>query len=193
MFTFRVVRSCLIGACAVALIPFSLRMPEVAAALHAERIAAVSYGRGTLLLQVGRIDEAAAAFRNAIASAPRAAEPYVALADAEFRRRRISAAVSAYRQLLAIYPYSFIGEYYRGVGLIELRGGQPDKAQVDLSQAVELDPDDWLAYHLLGHAYRRGGNVPAARVAWQHVLRLNPDFQPAYEQLRRLDKQPRSP
>lgn len=136
-----------------------------------------------------RYDEAAAAFLEAIATSPRATDAFAALGDVEFKRGRIDEAVQAYRDLMATYPYTYLAELRRQVGLIELRGGRPAAAVEDLRQAVLLDPDDWLAYHLLGHAYYGAGDHGSARAAWERALALNPEFQPAREQLRKLDAQ----
>ncbi len=134
-----------------------------------------------------RYEEAAAAFREAIGISPRATAAYIALGDVEFRRGRIEVAVWAYKKLMVRYPYTYIGELHRQVGLFALRGGFPQEAVRELREAITLDPEDWLAYHLLGHANLQLGDRESARAAWEQVLRLNPEFQPAREQLRRLD------
>jgi tetratricopeptide (TPR) repeat protein len=182
----RVVRLGVIAAC-LAVLPAPLwRAAEVARQLRQDRRAAALLARGELLREERRYDEAAVAFRQAIAASARATAAYIALGEVEFRRGRTDDAVWAYRQVMARYPYAYTGELYRQVGLFELRGGRPDAAARDLQQAVTLDPQDWLAYHLLGHAYLRLGSPSSARAAWEQAVRLNPGFQPAREQLERL-------
>ncbi len=165
------------------------RATEVAADARLDHRAAVAYQRGVTLQFERHYDEAATAFREAIATSPRATAAYAALGDVEFRRGHTEEAVRAYRQLMAIYPYTYIAELHRQIGLIELRGGWLNAAAVDLNQAVALDPKDWFAYHLLGHAYARLGDLRSARAAWERAVALNPDFPPAREQLRKLDAQ----
>ncbi len=165
------------------------RATEVAADARLDHRAALAYQRGVALQLERHYAEAAAAFREAIATSPRATAAYAALGDVEFRQGHTDDAVRAYRQLMASYPYTYIAELRRQVGLIELRGGRLHSAVQDLQQAVALDPQDWLAYHLLGHAYYRLGDLRAARDVWEQVIWLNPDFAPARERLRQLDAQ----
>jgi len=181
------VRRWLVGACLVALLPLGWRIQEVAAELQRERRATSLYSEGLTLYLQGRSPKAAHLFRQAIALAPLAADVYGDLAEAEVRQGNVDAAVHTYRRLLAIYPYTYFASLYRQLGFIELRAGRTADARADLEQAVELDPRDWHAYFLLGHAYRRLGETEAARRAWQRVLSLHPDYQPAREQIRRLD------
>ena len=181
------IRWWLVAAClAASLLPL-WRSGEVAAELRRDRLAAAAYQRGIVLQVAGRLDEAAGAFRKVIAISPMAVEAYGSLAEVEFKRGRITEAIQAYRRLLAIYPYTYVASLYREVGLIELRAGRLKDARADLIEATAIDPNDWLAHHLLGQANYRLGDVESARTAWQRVVVLKPDFQPAYEQLRRLD------
>jgi tetratricopeptide (TPR) repeat protein len=151
-----------------------------------ERDAARAYQRGAVLLAAGDYAAAADAFRQTLALAPRSVEAYGALAEAERRQGHVDAAVEAYRRWLAIYPYTYVGVLYRELGLIELRGQRYVDARKDFEQAVHLDARDWQAYYWLGHAHRRLGRIEEARIAWQNVVRLNPEFAPVHEQLRRL-------
>lgn len=183
------VRMWLLVACLAAVPAVAWRAVAVAADARRDRLAAAAFQRGSAMQLEQRYDEAAVAFREALAISPNATEAYAALGEVEFKRGHVDEAVQAYRQLMAIYPFAHVAELRRQVGLIELRGGRPEAAVQDLREAVTLDPQDWLAYHLLGHAYSRLGDVRSARAAWERVLSLNPDFQPSREQLRKLDAQ----
>ena len=182
------VRMGLVVASLVALLPLGWRVREVVMELDRERRAGALYAQGLTLHLQGRSSEAAPLFRQVIALAPLAVEAYGDLADAEVRQGNIDAGVQVYRRLLAIYPYMYVGSLHRQLGFIELRAGRTTDARDDLEQAVELDPRDWHAYFLLGHAYRRLGETEAARRTWQRVLSLHPDYQPAREQIGRLDE-----
>ncbi len=178
----------LLAASAILLAALLWRSAGLAAEFSRERAAAHLYAQGSGQLMVGRYALAAASFRGVLSMMPRSVEVYGALAEAEFRQGHFDAAIAAYRRWMAIYPYMYVSALFREVGLIELRAGRPAEAIADLSRATGLDPSDWQAFHLLGHAYRRLGDIAAARAAWQHVIRLNPEFRPAHEQLRRLDR-----
>lgn len=176
-----------IAACLAALLPLGWRVQEVAAELQRERHATALYREGIALYLRGQYAEAAEVIRRVTVLAPLAVDAYGILAEAEFHRGDVDAAVQAYRSLLRIYPYTYVGELYRELGFLELRSGRLPGARADLEQAVTLDPRDWHAYYLLGHVYRRLGEPDAARQAWQRVLSLRPDYQPARAQLRALD------
>ncbi len=180
-------RRWLVVACLVAVLPLGWRIQEVAAELQREQRATLLYSEGLTLYRRGRAPEAAHRFRQAIVLAPLAAEVYGDLAEAEVRQGNIDAAVHAYRRLLAIYPYTYFASLYRQLGFIELRAGRDADARADLEQAIALDPKDWHAHYLLGHAYRRLGDTDAARAAWRRVLSIRPDYQPARNQIHQLD------
>jgi len=181
----------LLVACVAAVPAVAWRATQVAADVRRDHRAAAAYQRGVARQLERQYEEAAVAFREAIAASPRATAAYAALGDVEFRQGHTDEAVRAYRRLMANYPYTYIAELHRQVGLIELRGDRPGAAVADLSDAVALDPNDWLAFHLLGHAYFRLGDFPSARAAWERALSLNPEFQPSREALRKLDAQHR--
>ena len=115
--------ACLLTAPAVA-----WRGADVAAVVARDRVAAVAYQRGVVLQNDGRYDEAAAAFREAIATSPSAITAYADLGDVELSRGRFDEAVQAYRQLIAVYPYTYFADLRRRVGFIELRAGRVEAA-----------------------------------------------------------------
>lgn len=184
----RQLRRALIVSCALAFIPLAFRVEDVAAQLRRDRDAATAFAQASAALNRNQYEAAAAKFTRVIALRPYAAEGYGGLAEAELRRGDFDAAIAAYRALLAIYPYTYIASLYREVALIELRGGRPSDARRDLEQAVMLDPGDWMAFYLLGHAHRRLADRNAARMAWRHVIALQPGYEPAHEQLRSLSQ-----
>lgn len=179
-------RRALILASALALIPAGARGREVMNEFHREQMAQVAMAQASVALSRGEYVVAAARFVEVLTLAPRAVEAYGGLAEAEFRRGNIDGAVAAYRSWLAIYPYTYVPHLYREVALIEVRSGRFLDARWDLEQAVMLDPTDWFAFHLLGHAHQRLGDREAARIAWRRVIALQPGYEPTHEQLRRL-------
>lgn len=185
--TWRAVRIWCIGVCLAAALPAAWRGLDALEAMRQDRRAEAAYGQGVILQLAGRYDEAAEAFRQAMALSPRSSAAQIALGEVEFRRGRYDEAVDSYRRLMSAYPYAYVAELHREVGIIELRAGRPEEAAQALAEAVVLDPGDWLALHLLGHAHARRGDREGARAAWEGVLRLNPAYHPSREQLRRLD------
>ncbi len=181
------IRPWVVMACIVAAIPVASRGREVAAEVHRGQLATAAYHRGTVLVSERRFGEASAAFREAIAFSPREAEPYRGLAEAEFKSGRITEAVQAYRNLTAIYPFTYLSGLYWEIAILEISGGRLEDARQDLLRAVAVDPNDWRAYYFLGIVYRQLGDISGARAAWRRVIVLQPDFKQAYEQLRSLE------
>lgn len=183
----RRLRWALVAACLAAAVPLAWRVGEVKAEADRGRLAVESLHRGVELLETGRLDEAAEAFRLAIAHDPKNPEAYLRLAEAEFKRGRIDEAVGAYRKLMAFYPFTYVSLLYWQLATVEINAGRLTEARDDLLQAAALDPTEWRPYYFLGIVYGRLGDVSSARAAWQRVLALNPENRDAYEQLRRLD------
>lgn len=182
------VRRFLIAGCLLASALALWQLGDVRASLQRDRLAADAFARGMELETAGLRADAVAAFQLAVSYGPADADLYELSALAQFRLGRIDDSIETYRRLLRAYPYAYVGALYRDVGLIELRAGRVDAAREDLLRAVELDPVDWLAYHLLGHARKRSGDLIGAKEAWERALDLNPGFQPAREQLRAIDE-----
>jgi len=151
------------------------------------RLAARTHMQGSLLQARGRLDEASMAYRRTVEILPSAFYAWHDLAQVELQRGRFDEAASAYRGLLRAYPFKYTAALYREVGFVELRANRLELAHQDLLQAVALDPNDWLAQYYLGHVYRRLRNLTAARAAWQRTLTLRPGFEPARDQLLRID------
>lgn len=62
------------------------------------------------------------------------------------------------------------------LGLVTLEAGEPAKAVVALRRALYADPVFWLAAFTLGRAHDALGDAPAARRAYERVLRtLDPE------------------
>ncbi len=181
------IRRWLMAACLAASLPLVSRANEVAADLRRDRLAEATYQRGLELASQERFDEAAAAFRTVIAMVPMAATPYVSLAQMEVSRGQLDEAIAVYRRLLAIYPFTYHANLRHTIGVVELRAGYLEDARRDLLEAVTLDPTDWGAYYFLGHAYKRLGRTVEAREAWRRVAAKKPDFNPVYEQLKKLE------
>jgi len=61
-----------------------------------------------------------------------------------------------------------------------------DEAISDLSKAIELKPDDAIAYENRGWVYEEKGEIEKAIENYREAARLNPDFERAREDLARL-------
>jgi tetratricopeptide (TPR) repeat protein len=175
-------------ACAFAVIPLAWRVTDVAAEIRRERLGTAALQHGVALFEAARYAEASDAFRVAITQAPKNANAYQRFAGAEFKLGHFDNAIAAYRDLIAIYPYTFVSPFYWEVAMIEMSAGRYEAARDDLLTAVALEPTEWRPYFFLGISYRRLGDLANARAAWQRVLTLNPNNPYAREELQKLDR-----
>lgn len=65
--------------------------------------------------------------------------------------------------------------------------GKLREALYHYGEAVALDPSSVKALNNLGHTYLRIGMVDAAKDAWQRVLEIDPDFEMARDNLKKLE------
>jgi len=169
-------------------IPLAWQITDVAAEMRRERLATAALQHGVALFDAARYAEASAAFRVAISQAPKNPNAYQRFAGAEFKLGHFDTAIAAYRDLVAIYPYTFVSPFYWEVAMIEMSAGRYEAARDDLLTAITLDPTEWRPYFFLGISYRRLGDLPSARAAWQRVMTLNPGNPYAREELQKLDR-----
>jgi Tfp pilus assembly protein PilF len=73
------------------------------------------------------------------------------------------------------------------LGIAYQRLGEPGKAELAFAKAVELDPDDALAWSNYANLDAAMGAYAPARKKWQRALAIDPGFAPALEGLRKLD------
>ena len=64
--------------------------------------------------------------------------------------------------------------------------GQSEEAFAEQKQALQLDPNDADGWNNLGALLARGGQTDAARAAFEHALKIQPDHAQARANLSRL-------
>ncbi|HJV75034.1 MAG TPA: tetratricopeptide repeat protein [Noviherbaspirillum sp.] len=133
---------------------------------------------GNALKAQGRLDEAEAYFRQALALKPEFAEAHQNIAWTLQVRGRFDEAIDCYRRLLALTPddvatYVSLGHAYRAMHKLA------DAAACYLS-ALELKPDYADAYANLGAIFSDQGNPDAAIEACQAALTFKPDLAEAH-------------
>jgi hypothetical protein len=128
---------------------------------------------------VGRVRFAAIATTTAVAVAgvvtiaPRVlslgaqADAQHALAD-----RQPIAAIRDATTALSYDPHSVEALVLRAAGFARLDSFAPTLA--DLQRAIALEPRNWATWALLGDLFTRRGDVPEARSAYEHALKLDP-------------------
>jgi len=131
------------------------------------------FNRGAALYELGRVDEAVAAWQRGLAAVPSNAARRVQLADMLARRERFAEAAELYGEAARLRPAD--AELHAKLGQARLRAGQPAAAATALARAVELDGDRVTYLTLLADARRAAGEHHAARVLYEQALKRLPD------------------
>jgi Flp pilus assembly protein TadD len=124
------------------------------------------------LSQQGRLGEAVASFRRALALAPGYAEAHYNLGTALLVLGRREEAVASFRAALALRPDYAAALSNLGTALDDL--GRPAEAAVRLKQAARLRPDFAEAHTNLGLALVELGRLSEAEAAYEAALTVNP-------------------
>jgi tetratricopeptide (TPR) repeat protein len=144
---------------------------EHALALHNQqgdyhyRFAAVCY-------RSGKLDEAIAAYQQAITLDPKDAYPHNGLGIVYRALGRYDEAIAAYQQAITLdpkdaYPHNGLGIVYRALG-------RYDEAIAAYQQAITLDPKDAYPHNGLGIVYSDQGRYDEAIAAYQQAITLDP-------------------
>lgn len=153
------------------------RHPEGAPQVNADLI----YDGGRQHHLAGRYDEAIAAYRAVLATAPRHVRARNALAATYARKGDFAQAIPIWRALTEETTASAgpDGAYlFANLGYAYLLGGDYDQAVAALERACLLDPLDHRAWHNLGESLRRLGQVDRAALMQRQAKALREhDFQ----------------
>jgi tetratricopeptide (TPR) repeat protein len=128
-----------------------------------------SYNSQAIALRAsGRLDDAIALFREAVAAYPRIAALKVNLALALDERGDADAALAAYAAARAADPREL--STYAGEGQIHLRRGDIEAATRSYAGMLDVDPAHFLAHQALYELEQLRGNLPAALEHQRFVL-----------------------
>ncbi len=136
---------------------------------------------GGAWLRQGRLDEAAAAYRDAAAAAPGLAEPHYNLAIVLTRQNRLPEAAASYERATALRPA--YAEAHANLGSVYRRLGRLDEAVAACRRALALRPAYPIALNTLGNALAAQGDLDAAAEAFTGALALKPDYAEACHNL----------
>ena len=124
------------------------------------------------LRQLGRIDDAIACFRRALAKHPKVAEVWFNLGNAQSAKGDTAAAAESYRRALALKPD--MGPACFNLGNILRDGGQFDAAEDAYRRALGLMPAHAVLQMNLGNLLRRRGRLDEAIACHRRALALEP-------------------
>ncbi|MEN1729381.1 MAG: sulfotransferase, partial [Pseudomonadota bacterium] len=143
--------------------------------------------RARALHNLGRIDQALAAFRELVKAHPDFPEAWAALAHALRFSGREEAACQAYERALALSPGLHQARMNLGVTWLNL--DRAEQAQVCFEQLLDRNSDDVEAMVYLGLALRLSGQNAMARRRLTRALRLAPGHPDAHRYLAGLYNQ----
>lgn len=138
----------------------------------APSLAPLQFNRGHALLGVGRLADAAEAYRLAGALDPTLAEAPLARARALQRLGQREAALAAAREAIARQPLLHLAWRLAGDLQFELR--QWTDARASLARAVELQPRDAEGWNRLGIVQHQLHEVEAALASYDRATVLEP-------------------
>ncbi len=146
--------------------------------------------QGNAHLNNGRLEEAAACFRQAIARNPNYAEAYTNLGLVYKIQGNLGEAVALFRKAVALKPELLQAHLNLGVSLQSL--GQADAAEESLRRVIALVPEQSAplqhsaALQSLGVIAAQRGDFPQAELLLRHAIELQPDYAEAHNNLGNL-------
>jgi tetratricopeptide (TPR) repeat protein len=130
--------------------------------------------QGYNALQVGKVDQAAALFRRALATDPKAADAYIGLAEVERRRGKPKEAVARIQEGLVQLPKS--GLLMSTMARFKVSEGRNDEALSWQTRAVEVEPNNAVLYNELGNLQMQLLRQPEqAEKSFRKAISLAPD------------------
>lgn len=146
-----------------------------------EMRAVTALNLGVALESAGRLDEAVAEYRRAIADRPDYAPAYSNLATALRREKKIDEAVACYKRALELQP-EFAAAHYNLANLL-LDEGQPAAAAEHFERAIGEEPASADVHNNLGIALAATGRVEDAVREFRAATDIDPRSAKAYRNL----------
>jgi tetratricopeptide (TPR) repeat protein len=127
---------------------------------------------GDVLRDQGKLDEAEAAFRKALAIDPKHADAHNGLGNVLMDRGQPDRALLAFRKALEYDPKK--AAPHNGLGNALYRKGRTDEALLAYRQALQCDPNYTLAHTNLGNALQVKGKLDEAIASYRKAIELAP-------------------
>ena len=162
-----------LAAFAAGQLPQALQLIDAALASK-PRSAGFHYTRGRLLRELGRTEEAKAAYRAALAHDPRYVPALVSLGILLREAGALDDAIGCYGTATGIEPSSFVAHLNLANALIER--DRLEEAALAVNRALALNPQSAAAQNAAGLVSLRAGNVDTALGYFDQALARSPGF-----------------
>ncbi|NTV13310.1 MAG: tetratricopeptide repeat protein [Desulfobulbaceae bacterium] len=159
----------------------------VGAEALARDLAGAHYHLGVALGERGLAGEAAACYRQTLATCPDHVEALNNLGAIRKAQKDFPGAADLLRHALQLRPDAAIIHYNLGVVLVEL--GHDEEAHLCFTQALKLRPDYVEAHYNLGVVLMRLNCAEEARLSFTRALELRPDYVEAHYNLGMLARE----
>ncbi|MBI4938883.1 MAG: tetratricopeptide repeat protein [Nitrosomonadales bacterium] len=150
-------------------------------AIHVKPNSLMHYNLGLALRAQGKLDDAAASYRKAIALQPGYAEAHFNLGNVLQKQGKLEDAVASYRKALALKPDWVDAHNNLGSALQEQ--GKLDAAIASYRRAIALKPGFANAHNNLGIALQKQGKPEDAAASYHRAISLKPDYADAHKNL----------
>jgi Tfp pilus assembly protein PilF len=127
---------------------------------------------GGALRAKGRLDEAMAEYRRAIAVDPKYTQAHLNLGNSLYAKNRLDEAMAEYRQAITLDPKSALA--HNNLGTVLHAKGQLDAAITEYRQAIALDPKYATAHFNLGNALRAKNRLDDAIAEYKEAIAVDP-------------------
>ena len=142
------------------------------------------FNHGNVLRVQGKLDDAKACYRQALALAPRLAAARYNLAAVLQYQGNLDEAADHYHDVLAQQPDHL--ETHYNLGLIRHRKHEFDAAIASFQKVLSLLPDHWHAHNALANVLAQTGRLDDAVGSYRKTLALKPDHAEAHNNLGNL-------
>jgi tetratricopeptide (TPR) repeat protein/SAM-dependent methyltransferase len=129
----------------------------------------------------GRLEEAVASYRHALATSPDAVEAHSNLAIALYGLGRLEEAVASYRRAVDIKPDH--AEAHNNLGSTLRALGRLAEAEASCRSALAITPDFAEAHYNLGTVLADLGRLNEAEASYRRALEVRPDIPEAHNNL----------
>lgn len=131
---------------------------------------------GSIFFQRGYIDSAEEVFQSALADDPDSAEAFYGIGSVYLNQGKNSQARECFERaakLRSSYPET-TANAWNNLGLIAARDGETVSAVSYFEQALQLDPDHFVALQNLGNAFKQQKRWEEARKTLERALAIRP-------------------